>query len=517
MNSNHKEANEDTREHTKSTTNMKNDTQVKIQISNSHSDNKEMINPNTNFNTNSQNVSKGNSYLKHNVEQEHNLYNFIPADDFDAHEFNKINLRASDSSNPKLSSVITNYNNSLNTKIYNNRNAPGTQQVNLHNNETIKSMVGTLRNPPQNYLNKQELNFYPESSHNPNIQNQSNINLTNPSQACMSSNSMNVNYSNLFALGQTNDELVGNETNAIHSNTYGFNNSNNIPLNFPIYDEEKLLNSLIFLAKDQIGCRLLQKKIDSNSSWGTEKVFPIIMMNGDLLEMILDPFGNYLIQKLIEYLEEDDLGTIISHITPVFYKIGVNLHGTRVLQKLVERLENQKLFQQFMISIQPHFFDLMKNVNGTHIIIKISSTLKSVNIEPLYDCIDENLIDLATNKHSCSTFQKYITNAKGEHRENLIEKIIENTLILMSDQYGNYLVQFVISLNNHLINSKISTFLKNKISYLARQKYSSNVIEKLFHFCDEQTRLNMIKEICNPKTIVELLLDIFGNYSKKFH
>ena len=493
---------------------MKNNTQVKIQISNSDTDYKEMLNPNSNLIMNSKNISKGNSYLKNNMEEEKNLYNLIPADDLDAEEFEKINLRVDDNETPKLGSVINN--NNEGKKINSNTNGLNIAQVNSNNNETINSTMRIQNNRENTYLNNQELNFYPDSSHYPYLQKQANVNTTLTSHACMSSNSIKVNFSNLTALNQTNDDFLGNDSNIVNSNTHVFKNSNNIPLNFPIYDEEKLLNSVLFLCRDQIGCRLLQKKIDSDSSWGTEKVFPIIMQNGVLLDMILDPFGNYLIQKLLEYLKEDDLRTIISMITPDFYKIGINLHGTRVIQKLVERLENQKLFRQFITSIQPHFYDLMKNVNGTHIIIKMSSTLKNVNIEPLYYCIDENLIDLATNKHSCSTFQKCISNAGVEHREKLIEKIIENTLILMSDQYGNYLVQFVISLKNDFINSKISSFFKNKISYLSRQKFSSNVIEKLFQFCDEHTRVNMIKEICNPKTIVELLLDIFGNYSKNF-
>ena len=55
-----------------------------------------------------------------------------------------------------------------------------------------------------------------------------------------------------------------------------------------IFDDEKLANASIFLARDQTGCRLIQKRIENNPSWGTDKIFPIIFNSNMFLELILD-------------------------------------------------------------------------------------------------------------------------------------------------------------------------------------------------------------------------------------
>ena len=49
----------------------------------------------------------------------------------------------------------------------------------------------------------------------------------------------------------------------------------------------------------------------------------------------------------------------------------------------------------------------------------------------------------------------------------------------MSDQYANYVIQFILSLNNHSINKIIAQIFIPNIIFLSKQKFSSNVIEKV--------------------------------------
>lgn len=64
-------------------------------------------------------------------------------------------------------------------------------------------------------------------------------------------------------------------------------------------------------------------------------------------------------------------------------------------------------------------------------------------------------------------------------KEMLIETVIENTLHLMLDQYGNYVIQYVVSLGIPEVNMHIADIFKNDLVNLCKQKFSSNVIEKV--------------------------------------
>ena len=64
------------------------------------------------------------------------------------------------------------------------------------------------------------------------------------------------------------------------------------------------------MAKDQNGCRFLQRKFDEGGAASIAMVFPEVLDN--LIELMVDPFGNYLIQKLLDRCcEEQRLQVLI--------------------------------------------------------------------------------------------------------------------------------------------------------------------------------------------------------------
>jgi len=52
----------------------------------------------------------------------------------------------------------------------------------------------------------------------------------------------------------------------------------------------------------------------------------------------LDPFGNYLCQKLLEYATDEQRTVLVNNAAPQLVKIALNQHGTRALQKMIEFL-----------------------------------------------------------------------------------------------------------------------------------------------------------------------------------
>lgn len=65
------------------------------------------------------------------------------------------------------------------------------------------------------------------------------------------------------------------------------------------------------LAKDQAGCRFLQKKLDETPSLANE-IFPKLM--DKMIELMNDSFGNYLIQKVLEKLSEDRIRDTLNSV-----------------------------------------------------------------------------------------------------------------------------------------------------------------------------------------------------------
>lgn len=50
---------------------------------------------------------------------------------------------------------------------------------------------------------------------------------------------------------------------------------------------------------------------------------------------------------------------------------------------------------------------------------------------------------------------------------------------MVSDQYGNYVVQYVLELGNLNKNAMIADALKGQVARLSAGKFSANVVEKV--------------------------------------
>jgi len=201
-------------------------------------------------------------------------------------------------------------------------------------------------------------------------------------------------------------------------------------------------------------------------------------------------------------------------IEPQFFSLGCSPHGTRVVQKIIEVVSNNKELTNLFISIfQKHFINLMKDVNGNHIIIKFVFTFKEPVDNFIYEQINDHLIELCLDKHGCCVLQKCIEGASKKQRDFLINNIINNTNNFILDQYANYVVQYVVSLADQQVNKKFAQqIIKNDINYLSRQRFSSNVIEKCFDSSNKEVCNMIIEQLINPEIIKSLLFDMYGNY-----
>jgi hypothetical protein len=58
--------------------------------------------------------------------------------------------------------------------------------------------------------------------------------------------------------------------------------------------------------------------------------------------LIDDPFGNYLIQKLIDTVNHQQRFQILERVQHDLVNISKNIHGTRASQKLIELISSQE-------------------------------------------------------------------------------------------------------------------------------------------------------------------------------
>ena len=263
------------------------------------------------------------------------------------------------------------------------------------------------------------------------------------------------------------------------------------------------------LAKDQYGCRFLQKKI-ADSDQNLQMVFDEIYDH--IVELMTDPFGNYLCQKLVEYCTDEHKTLIIRAVSKDLIQISMNMHGTRAVQKLIECLTTQDQIGEIIEALKDSVVPLIKDLNGNHVIQRCLQQLSAENKQFIYNAVAGRCVEVATHKHGCCVLQRCIDHASESQKMMLIKEVIFNASTLVQNPFGNYVVQYVLDLGDDSINEKIIGRFYGSITQLSTNKFSSNVMEKCLRIGNEKVRDDMIEEILEDKNLKALLEDSFGNY-----
>ncbi|KAG5631253.1 hypothetical protein H5410_002970 [Solanum commersonii] len=270
---------------------------------------------------------------------------------------------------------------------------------------------------------------------------------------------------------------------------------------------------IYLMAKDQNGCRFLQRKFAEGSSQDVEKIFPEIIVH--IVELMIDPFGNYLVQKVLEVCNEAQRMQILCAITRIagdLVRISCDMHGTRAVQKVIETLKTPEQFSMIVSSLKPGLVNLIKDMNGNHVAQRCLQYLTPEYREFLFEAAITNCVKLATDRHGCCVLQKCLSQSDGGQRHRLIYEITSNALVLSQDPFGNYVVQYIFDIRLPWATTNIFDQLRGKFGDLSMQKYSSNVVEKCLKNVDEEHSSYIIEELLSDPRLDQIMQDPYGNY-----
>ena len=407
------------------------------------------------------------------------------------------------------------YNNNDNNYFYRNSFLQKNQKINLQNKSYISSPLENQsinnNNYEDNHINNVNNLMINNSKNMVKESNLNNINNIN------NKNFNNINYiKNLNLINNIKDLNKNyNIYNIINiSNTNLESHSNNKENKYSNMSLSEITNKLDIIAKKQLGCRFLENliKTNENSYEIINNIFYPKLYRVKLYELCNDLFGNYFIQTIIPKLNNNNMISFTNLVNNNLLELCLNPHGTRVVQVLIENIKDKKnnlllIFTNCLANIMDK---LINDLNGSFVLMHYAKEINDNEI--IYNFLNNNIIEISTKPYACSALQKLIDLGTSNQKYRLINNIINITNYLMGTKCGLYVLQFIMDKRNYQVNDSIlSTFINNVIN-LAKQKFSSNVIEKCLETCSPKMVNNLIEILSNEMVIRDLIKDMFGNY-----
>uniref|UniRef100_A0A7S1VIA4 PUM-HD domain-containing protein n=1 Tax=Grammatophora oceanica TaxID=210454 RepID=A0A7S1VIA4_9STRA len=286
---------------------------------------------------------------------------------------------------------------------------------------------------------------------------------------------------------------------------------------------DALLGHVRRLSRDQVGCRLLQQALDEEGPMAAT----LILNEGISFwgEAMVDPFGNYLFQKILEKISAEERISLIKSVSARLVNASLNLHGTRSVQKVVELCAIDEVqcpeakdgsdgtaAEILTRSLTPAAARLCIDSHGNHVIQRILLKLNHEHARFVFDAVATSVGDVARHRHGCCVIQRCLDSPTSEARSHLVHRIVEKCLELMQDAYGNYVVQYVLDVCGDDDVHAVCESVVGRVCLLAIQKFSSNVMEKCLERCTDRVKEEYLNELSDPERIRELMMDPFGNY-----
>ncbi|KYR02390.1 hypothetical protein DLAC_01229 [Tieghemostelium lacteum] len=271
---------------------------------------------------------------------------------------------------------------------------------------------------------------------------------------------------------------------------------------------EEITGQIYHLTKYQAGCRFLQKKLEENPDPDhVTLIFKEVFEH--LIELMVDPYGQYLIPQLMKYCDNNQRRMIVDKIAPKVETFACHVYGIHGIQKVLQFLSPDQV-ESIIDSIRGKVISLSKDAKGNYLIQSFLKQFSPETNQFICNAIMDNVVEICTHKVGCTVVNRCIDHSNAVQLERLVDRITESSMLLVQDQYGNYVVQHLLS-NNKSYATKLIKSLLGHIAELSVQKYSSNVIEKCLQVANHDTYESIIKEITEAD-ILNLLQDKFANF-----
>ncbi|XP_030054675.1 pumilio homolog 2 isoform X2 [Microcaecilia unicolor] len=283
---------------------------------------------------------------------------------------------------------------------------------------------------------------------------------------------------------------------------------------FPNLQLRDLIGHIVEFSQDQHGSRFIQQKLERATPAERQMVFNEILQAA--YQLMIDVFGNYVIQKFFEFGSMDQKLALATRIRGHVLPLALQMYGCRVIQKALESISPDQQ-SEMVKELDGHVLKCVKDQNGNHVVQKCIECIQPQSLQFIIDAFKGQVFVLSTHPYGCRVIQRILEHCTAEQTLPILDELHQHTEQLVQDQYGNYVIQHVLEHGRPEDKSKIVTEIRGKVLILSQHKFASNVVEKCVSHASRAERALLIDEVCcqndGPHSaLYTMMKDQYANY-----
>ena len=284
-----------------------------------------------------------------------------------------------------------------------------------------------------------------------------------------------------------------------------FNNNNNLKNASTIFPNQNSqftnieLNKKVIMSSmnDQKTVFILQKIL--NESKSTEIKLIVKELIGEYRKLILDKYGNFFCKDLFKICDQNERVTILKELSPTLSEDCCNNYATHPLQALIEYSSTEEEYGLILYSFNDYNKLLLATTdpNGSYVIQKIIMRIPE-RFRANFNFLFSSFIGfVCKKKYGIVAVKKFIEFTRGENTTQQIMNAIKlNFMNFAVDNYGNYLIQFILEkFANFPEGKEIKNLIFQNFNVMCKSKYSSFICELYVKMLTSEEKSELIKTL----------------------
>ncbi|XP_077151698.1 pumilio homolog 1 isoform X16 [Ranitomeya variabilis] len=285
---------------------------------------------------------------------------------------------------------------------------------------------------------------------------------------------------------------------------------------YPNLQLREIAGHIMEFSQDQHGSRFIQLKLERATPAERQLVFNEILQAA--YQLMVDVFGNYVIQKFFEFGSLEQKLALAERIRGHVLSLALQMYGCRVIQKALEFIPpDQQVINEMVRELDGHVLKCVKDQNGNHVVQKCIECVQPQSLQFIIDAFKSQVFALSTHPYGCRVIQRILEHCLPEQTLPILEELHQHTEQLVQDQYGNYVIQHVLEHGRPEDKSKIVAEIRGNVLVLSQHKFASNVVEKCVTHASRTERAMLIDEVCSMNdgphsALYTMMKDQYANY-----
>ncbi|EYE90579.1 mRNA-binding protein PUF3 [Aspergillus ruber CBS 135680] len=242
---------------------------------------------------------------------------------------------------------------------------------------------------------------------------------------------------------------------------------------------------VLALSTQMYGCRVVQKALEHILT--DQQASMVKELENHVLKCVRDQNGNHVIQKAIERVPSQYVQFIINAFKGQVSRLAAHPYGCRVIQRMLEHCEEDDR-ESILGELHACTPNLIPDQFGNYVIQHVIENGEEKDRSRMIIVVVSQLLMFSKHKFASNVVEKSIEFGEESQRRHIINTLTlpnergESPLLgLMRDQYGNYVIQKILTQLQGAEKEALIDQIKPLLSQLKKYSYGKQIvaIEKL--------------------------------------